>query len=162
MADKIVVMHDGLVEQIGAPLELYDRPDNLFVAGFIGSPAMNFLHGRVDRRRRRRASCAGDGIALPLGQPLAATRRPAGRLGLRPEHLHLGGEVPLAEVVVVEPTGSEMQVIGRRGGEEIVGVFRERISARPGRDDPRLDDPIATHLFDGPSGAHRRLRRPAD
>ena len=47
MADKIVVMHDGLVEQIGAPLELYDRPDNLFVAGFIGSPAMNMLKGRI-------------------------------------------------------------------------------------------------------------------
>ena len=48
MADKIVVMHDGIVEQIGAPLELYDRPDNLFVAGFIGSPAMNFIKGRIE------------------------------------------------------------------------------------------------------------------
>ena len=56
MADKIVVMHDGLVEQIGAPLDLYDQPDNLFVAGFIGSPAMNFLRGKVGQRRRLRRS----------------------------------------------------------------------------------------------------------
>ena len=70
MADRIVVMHDGIVEQIGAPLELYDRPDNLFVAGFIGSPAMNFLKGTDPRqrparirRRRRRAPAARRGAA---------------------------------------------------------------------------------------------------
>src|SRR5947199_6145309 len=65
MADKIVVMHDGLVEQIGAPLELYDRPDNLFVAGFIGSPEMNFLRGTI--RANGRAEFAGPGgTRLPL------------------------------------------------------------------------------------------------
>ena len=56
MADKIVVMHDGVVEQIGAPLDLYDKPANLFVAGFIGSPAMNLLKGRHRPARRRSAS----------------------------------------------------------------------------------------------------------
>src|SRR5689334_7110785 len=66
MADKIVVMHDGLVEQIGAPLELYDRPNNLFVAGFIGSPAMNFLHGTI--RVDGAPSFSGpNGVRLPLG-----------------------------------------------------------------------------------------------
>ncbi len=51
MADKIVVMHDGVVEQVGAPLDLYDRPDNIFVAGFIGSPSMNFLKGKIAATR---------------------------------------------------------------------------------------------------------------
>ena len=75
MADKIVVMHDGIVEQIGTPLELYDRPDNQFVAGFIGSPAMNFLHGQGDgqweRRLRgteRRQTALGDGAGQFRGQ----------------------------------------------------------------------------------------------
>src|SRR3954464_766861 len=73
MADKIVVMHDGIVEQTGAPLELYDRPDNLFVAGFIGSPAMNFLKGRVEGGR-----FVMDGITLPVRTaPAGSEGRPA-------------------------------------------------------------------------------------
>ena len=79
MADKIVVMHDGLVEQIGAPLELYDRPDNLFVAGFIGSPAMNFLKGTI----RHNGSAGFDGpggVRLPLAAAPAGCRRPARHL----------------------------------------------------------------------------------
>src|SRR5216684_599098 len=65
MADKIVVMHDGIVEQIGTPLELYDKPDNQFVAGFIGSPAMNFLKGKV--KSNGSASFEGpNGVKLPL------------------------------------------------------------------------------------------------
>src|SRR6266480_1336124 len=85
MADKIVVMHDGLVEQIGAPLELYDKPKNLFVAGFIGSPAMNFLKGVV--RLNGKAEFEGpNGIHLPLGAaPAGADGRPA-VYGVRPEH----------------------------------------------------------------------------
>ena len=86
MADKIVVMHDGLVEQIGAPLELYDRPDNLFVAGFIGSPAMNFLQGQDPRQRHGGVSRAGRRRACrsPRRRP-AADGRPA-IYGIRPEH----------------------------------------------------------------------------
>src|SRR3712207_4084899 len=81
MADKIVVMHDGVVEQVGAPLELYDRPANLFVAGFIGSPAMNFIHGRIEGAGFRSAA----GAVLPLARaPAAAEGRPA-VYGIRPE-----------------------------------------------------------------------------
>jgi multiple sugar transport system ATP-binding protein len=151
MADKIVVMHDGRVEQIGAPLELYDNPANLFVAGFIGSPAMNMLTGRIDADD---AGCfvTTDGVTLPIGRPLAAHPDGAVVYGLRPESMHLGGEVPLL-VDVVEPTGSETHVLGRLGGTEIVGVFRERISARPGEEIRVSIDPIATHLFDAASGA---------
>ena len=87
MADKIVVMHDGIVEQIGAPLELYDRPVNLFVAGFIGSPAMNVLEGRIEGG----GFAMGD-LILPLGSaPAASAGRPA-YYGIRPEHFRLTGE----------------------------------------------------------------------
>src|SRR5690349_14241737 len=89
MADRIVVMHDGRVEQIGTPLELYDRPANLFVAGFIGSPAMNFIKGVLRREDGRVAVEAPDGTRLPL--PPAAAGREGQEVvyGTRPEHLSL-------------------------------------------------------------------------
>ena len=112
MADKIVVMHDGLVEQIGAPLELYDRPDNLFVAGFIGSPAMNFLSGTIRangapriRRAGRRAAAARRGAGR---QPTAGPRSTASGPSISPSPT----TAPRREVQVVEPTGSETP--GRR------------------------------------------------
>src|SRR5882757_9116581 len=91
MADKIVVMHDGLVEQIGAPLELYDKPDNQFVAGFIGSPAMNFLKGKV--KSNGSAGFEGpNGVKLPLATaPANADGRPA-VYGIRPEHFAIASD----------------------------------------------------------------------
>jgi multiple sugar transport system ATP-binding protein len=150
MADKIVVMHDGRVEQIGAPLELYDKPANLFVAGFIGSPAMNMLPGKVEDGGAR--FITGDGIALPVGSRLAQRAEGGVVYGLRPESLRLGGEVPL-RIDVVEPTGSETHVLGRLGATEVVGVFRERISAGPGEEIGVSVDPGAIHIFDAASGA---------
>ncbi|MBN8919380.1 MAG: sn-glycerol-3-phosphate ABC transporter ATP-binding protein UgpC, partial [Rhizobiales bacterium] len=131
MADKIVVMHDGVVEQIGAPLDLYDRPDNMFVAGFIGSPAMNFLKGSV--RANGSISFEGpNGVRLPLaGAPAQSDGRPA-IYGIRPEHFTIADDGADAEIVVVEPTGSETQVFATLGGEEIVAVFRERHQFKPG------------------------------
>jgi multiple sugar transport system ATP-binding protein len=153
MADQIVVMHDGIVEQTGGPLELYDRPANRFVAGFIGSPAMNFIDGRLD----------GAAVALAGGSRVGVPQGTAGGTrdvvyGIRPEHLDLcpAGEAGGfdAEVVVVEPTGSETQVFVRLGEQELVGVFRERHEFQPGqrvRLKPRADK---AHLFD-PQGGQR-------
>ena len=148
MADKIVVMHDGIVEQVGAPLELYDRPANLFVAQFIGSPAMNVLSGRIEGG----GFVTDGGLRLPLSRvPAGAQGRPA-RYGIRPEHFALAGEgVPL-EVVVVEPTGSETQVVAKAGGQEIICVFRERVSARPGETIRVQPNPDLVHLFDHDNG----------
>src|SRR5262249_45516844 len=87
MADKIVVMHDGIVEQIGEPLDLYDRPANLFVAGFIGSPAMNFFKGRVEGGR----FVADSGVSLPIANGAAANGGRAS-YGIRPEHLHVADD----------------------------------------------------------------------
>src|SRR5262245_27613929 len=151
MADKIVVMHDGIVEQIGTPLELYDRPDNQFVAGFIGSPAMNFLHGKV--KANGAAGFEGpNGVKLPLGSmPANSEGRPA-VYGIRPEHFAIADDGAEAEIVVVEPTGSETQVFAKLGGEQVVAVFRERHQFNPG-DKVRLrPDPTLVHLFDETTG----------
>ena len=151
MADRIVVMRDGVVEQVGAPLELYDRPATLFVAGFIGSPAMNLLKGAI-RINGKPLFLTETGVELPLKSvPGGADGRPC-VYGIRPEHLTLAGSDFRAEISVVEPTGSETQVFAKLGGQQIVGVFRERISAQPGDNlslSPNLD---AVHLFDAETG----------
>src|SRR5215471_7187586 len=118
MADKIVVMHDGRVEQIGAPLELYDRPDNLFVAGFIGSPAMNMIKGRISVNGSA-AFEAPAGVTFSLSNaPTGSDGRPA-IYGVRPEHFSLSDDGADAVVQVVEPTGSELQVVAKLGDNEI-------------------------------------------
>jgi multiple sugar transport system ATP-binding protein len=151
MADRIVVMHDGLVEQIGAPLELYDRPNNLFVASFIGSPAMNFLKGRI--KTNGTAGFEGPrGVALPLATaPASADGRPA-VYGIRPEHFVIADDGAEAEIVVVEPTGSETQVFAKLGGEEVVAVFRERHQFKPGDKIRLKPDSQLVHLFDETTG----------
>jgi multiple sugar transport system ATP-binding protein len=151
MADKIVVMHDGIVEQIGAPLELYDRPENLFVAGFIGSPAMNFLKGTI--RLNGNAEFEGPaGVRLPLAQVPRETNGRAATYGIRPEHFVLGDTGVPAEVVVVEPTGSETQVFAKVGDQEITAVFRERHQFNPGDQIRLLPDAKLVHLFDEATG----------
>ncbi|HJR20961.1 MAG TPA: sn-glycerol-3-phosphate ABC transporter ATP-binding protein UgpC [Dongiaceae bacterium] len=152
MADKIVVMHDGQIEQIGAPLELYDRPGNRFVAGFIGSPAMNFLEGQISLNGSA-AFVGANGVRLPLPEAPAARDGQKVTLGLRPEHLTLGDGGLAAEIVVVEPTGPEVQVNARlSSGEEIVAMFRERHAFRPGEKIGLKPLGNQVHLFDGESG----------
>ncbi|WP_240602811.1 ABC transporter ATP-binding protein [Paracoccus endophyticus] len=153
MADKIVVMHDGIVEQIGAPLDLYDRPANLFVAGFIGSPAMSMIPGTLAEDG---AFAAADGTRLPVGDTGTARAGQPLVYGVRPEAMTPGGSIPLT-VEVTEPTGSETYVVGRMGGTAITGVFRERITVSPGGTLPIGIDPAAVHLFDAASG--QRLTR---
>jgi multiple sugar transport system ATP-binding protein len=148
MADRIVVMHDGIIEQIGTPLELYDRPANLFVAGFIGSPAMNMLKGKIEGSD----FVAADGTRVPLGQAAANLSGRAVTLGVRPEHFHLDPDGVDAEVLTVEPTGSETQVVARFAGHEIMGAFRERITTRPGEKLKIRPETGASHLFDSESG----------
>jgi multiple sugar transport system ATP-binding protein len=151
MADKIVVMRDGIVEQIGAPLDLYDKPGNIFVAGFIGSPAMNLLEGRIDGG----AFVTNGGMRLPLpANHSAPSSRPL-VYGLRPEHITLSDTGVPVEVVVVEPTGSETLIVVKGGHTELDCLFRNRILPRPGETLRILPDMAHAHLFDAESG--RRL-----
>ncbi|TPG49537.1 sn-glycerol-3-phosphate ABC transporter ATP-binding protein UgpC [Roseomonas nepalensis] len=150
MADKIVVMQAGKVEQIGTPLELYDRPANLFVAGFIGSPSMNFLPGHVQDGGFRPDGLDGAAASLPL-----PTQTGAGEpviYGIRPEHLRLDEAGIPVTVQLVEPTGSETMVMARLGETPLVGAFRERISARVGDTLRIMPDPALAHLFSKGTG----------
>ncbi len=153
MGDKIVVMRDGRIEQTGSPLDLYDHPANQFVAGFIGSPAMNFLPGTL-----RRAGAAAY-IELSDRTHLDAPPRIGGIdgqpiiFGTRPEHLTLadGGGIP-ARVVVMEPTGMDTFVACRHEGVDLSAVFRERHDFTPGTTLHLLPDLQRAHLFDAGTG----------
>jgi multiple sugar transport system ATP-binding protein len=146
MADKIVVMEHGHIRQAGPPLELYDRPANLFVAGFIGSPAMNLLDGRIEHG----AFIGTDGTSWPL--PDQTVRPGPAVYGIRPEHFRLAGDGMPARVHIVEPMGSETMVMMRVGDTAVNGVFRERISAKPGDVLPVLPQAAMAHLFDKETG----------
>jgi multiple sugar transport system ATP-binding protein len=151
MADKIVVMHDGIVEQIGAPLQLYDKPDNLFVAGFIGSPAMNTLKGTLSVNGKTEFSGPG-GVKLPVAAaPANSDKRPV-VYGVRPEHFVIADDGAETEIMVVEPTGSEIQVVAKMGGQDIVAVFRERHQFKPGEKIRLKPDSKLVHLFDAETG----------
>jgi multiple sugar transport system ATP-binding protein len=147
MADKIVVMQSGRIEQMGAPLELFDRPANVFVAGFIGSPAMNMLKGKIEGGR-----VVIDGASLPFSGSHAVSEGQEVLYGVRPEHFEIADDGLPARISVVEPTGSETTVVLRFGESEIVALFRERHDFRPGDSlhlRPRKD---VAHLFDPQSG----------
>jgi len=150
MADRIVVLRDGRVEQIGTPLDLYDRPANIFVAGFIGSPSMNLIRGTV-RAGETPAFVTDGGALLPLATvPAGCEGRPV-FYGIRPEHFVLGGDVE-ATVSVVETTGAETQVFARIGAQRVIGVFRERVPDRSGETLRMTPDAGAVHLFDSETG----------
>jgi multiple sugar transport system ATP-binding protein len=152
LADRIVVMRDGVVEQVGAPLEVYDRPRNVFVAGFIGSPAMNFLEGVLVDGEAGTVFRSGSGFTVRLGPQLAMDRSRPVILGIRPEHFVATENGTPTEVVVVETTGSATQVNVRRGSDELVCEFRERVPARPGETLCIAPLPEAIHLFDAQTG----------
>ncbi len=158
MADRIVVMRDGKVEQIGEPLELYDHPDNIFVAGFIGSPGMNMMKGVIRSGRID----VGDGVSIGIDRAAGASEKLAeGRsvvFGIRPEHLMLGdgGDSIKGKVVVMEPTGADTQVLCRIGHSDIILVSHERINARAGDDISLQPDLAHAHIFDEQTGVSLR------
>jgi multiple sugar transport system ATP-binding protein len=153
MADRIVVMHDGIVEQIGTPLDLYDRPGNLFVAQFIGSPAMNVAQGVLHRS-------ASEAWVEALGQrwPVAALQGGADgqavHYGVRPSDIvpaASGNGVP-ARVIVIEPTGAETELLVEVGGAQWIVVIHGRTQAQPGDTVYLGIDPASAHLFAADTG----------
>ena len=117
LATRIVVMRAGKVQQIGAPAEVYERPANLFVAGFLGAPAMNFVQGRLDAAGRFSA----DGVSLDTALALAAARPAV--LGVRPEHIRIAQDAALAGVVsLVEPMGNH-QVVWVQAGAQLLSCI---------------------------------------
>jgi multiple sugar transport system ATP-binding protein len=153
MADRIVVMRDGIVEQIGDPLQLYDAPVNTFVAAFIGSPAMNLVPG-VARVNGASSGVEFDGgVRLPLPAHARPTDGQSVLYGMRPEHCSVSAEMGLpAEVVVVEPTGADTQLFCRFNGQELTSLVRDRVSCRAGDKIGLMPDLTRAHLFDTASG----------
>ena len=160
MADTVVVMHDGRIEQVGAPLEIYDRPENLFVADFLGSPAMNLLDGKVvvtDWPDTPHAVEVAEGVLLPL--PPGAEVQPGQDVvyGIRPEHVSLTGveEGEPVTLTLVEPAGWETHLHADLKGLSLRILSVERIGGKPGDQAGILIAPERVHLFDKATG--RRL-----
>ncbi len=154
MADRIVVMHDGVVEQIGTPLELYDRPGNLFVAQFIGSPAMNVVDGVV-KRANGSVWVDAEGARWPVPAGARATDGEAVAYGIRPEHIKLAGtgESVQGEIVVIEPTGAETEFVLKIGASQLLLRTHGRPAASPGDVVGLAIDAADVHLFDRNTGA---------
>jgi multiple sugar transport system ATP-binding protein len=152
MADRIVVMNAGRIEQIGTPLELYDRPVNRFVASFIGSPAMNFIAGEYRIDDGKASVRLADGALIGVN-PVSAGDGTRVEIGIRPENHILSADGPLRLTVqVVEPTGPETHVFGEMSGDEVRCVFRERLHPELGTVLRLSAKPDDIHLFDAATG----------
>lgn len=147
LADRIVVMNNGSIEQIGAPLELYDRPMNRFVAEFIGSPAMNMIEGKIEDGK----FMSPDGLVVPM-ETAAGRNLDRAIFGIRPEHVSLATEGLNGTVNVVEPVGSETHVVIKLGAQKILCAFRDRGTFQPGESIRLRFDSAFAHIFDEPSG----------
>jgi len=155
MGDRIAVMRDGLLQQVGSPQDLYDHPQNIFVAGFIGSPSMNFATAKATEGQEL---MLGNARLDLTGQPAkAAAARPKGTdllIGFRPEHLELANgqasdavRFP-AKIDVVEYLGNEVLIHAQAEGHEIVALL-------PSEKEPKVGDQVdlavpmdKLHIFD--------------
>jgi multiple sugar transport system ATP-binding protein len=147
MADRIVVLRDGRVEQVGTPVELYDRPGNAFVATFIGSPSMNLLPGVVAGSG---AVTAGGTLALPVALASSLQGRQL-LLGLRPEHLKVQGpgqDGIACEVKVVEFSGADTLIVCEAGGQPVQALVHDRLRVKPGDAIRLAIAPDLVHVFD--------------
>jgi multiple sugar transport system ATP-binding protein len=156
MADRIVVMNAGRIEQIGSPLALYDRPATRFVAGFLGSPSMSFLKGSVARGDEQPSVRTSGGVAFPLGNSSARSGQVV-EFGVRPERYRIAAKddrsaIPFV-VEVVEPTGAETHLFGRIDGQDVRCVCRERVDFPPGTTIGLSVSGDQVHVFDAETGA---------
>ena len=147
MADRIVVMHDGIIEQIGTPLDLFDRPSNLFVAQFIGSPAMNVFPGAA-----RNGGVDGLGARWPLPPGVGAAQGQSLQYGIRPTDLQVAPQGIAGKVLVIEPTGAETELLVNVGGQNLTVVTHGRVTARPEDVIHLAPDAERVHVFDAQSG----------
>jgi multiple sugar transport system ATP-binding protein len=152
MADKIVVLHSGIIEQVGSPLDLYHKPDNIFVAGFIGSPKMNFLKATASQSGKTITATLKDGTTISL--PTDRARKAADGeviLGIRPEHITLNASSTSgikASVRLAEYLGSETMFYATLGGGEDIAIKADGLAtAKPGESLKLNFAPEACHLF---------------
>ncbi len=152
MADTIVVMHNGYIEQIGTPLAVYDRPANTFVAGFIGSPSMNMIEATAHQGTEGWEVAVAD-ARLRVAVTEGLSEGQALTLGVRPEHLILSETDGIrTRVTALEPTGSETHLLMRASGTDMVSVSHERLDIRPGQEVFLSVAPENAQLFDRETG----------
>jgi len=157
LADRLIVMNAGVADQIGTPMDVYDRPASVFVAGFIGSPAMNFLAAKVgaDAKSVDLAASGTTPVSLPLALPTAAAPGTPVALGLRPEHLLSSSDGPLEfEIEMAEPLGADTLLHGRFGAARELVTVRQggHVMATPGEVRRFSIGATRLHLFDSQTG----------
>jgi multiple sugar transport system ATP-binding protein len=151
LASRLVVMQAGAVQQIGTPAEVYERPANRFVAGFLGAPAMSFIDGEVDRHGRFQAGSLGLALA---GVPDSGFGPCRAVLGVRPEHVRIDDGGPLsATVTLVEPMGNHQIVWLDCGGHVLSSVSHENTAFAAGQVVRFAIDAERVSLFDAGDGA---------
>src|SRR5262245_24041092 len=165
LADRVVVMNHGRIEQVGTPNDLYHRPSTRFVAGFIGSPAMNFVPCRLEEAGNGLMVRVAEDLAFPLPEERGGRYRPHQAkpnllLGLRPEHItearpHMEPGTALfdAEIEVTEPMGMETLVYFTINGTEVCGRVNPKATARDGARMRLAADCNSMHLIDATTGA---------
>jgi multiple sugar transport system ATP-binding protein len=159
MSDRVAIFNHGVVQQIGEPLELYDHPTNVFVAGFLGSPPMNFLHGELSGDG---AEIRGEGFAVPMdGQQLELSRGQRVVIGIRPEDILIGNpddHAMRSQVTLVEPMGSAT-VLYAPVGEKLITIETDKVSRfAVGAEIGLTLLPERVHVFDAESESSLRPR----
>jgi sn-glycerol 3-phosphate transport system ATP-binding protein len=157
LADRMIVMNAGIVEQIGRPIEVYENPQSVFVAGFIGSPAMNFLPGK----RVGEAVDVGGGVMIPLPPELRGVTPEAVTVGIRPEHFvrgEAGEPIFRFKVETVEALGADSLVHGEFGGGTVVARVDGHMTPEPGTALIFSVMPGRFHFFDTATGKSLRPR----
>ncbi|MCX2720965.1 ABC transporter ATP-binding protein [Roseibium salinum] len=164
LGQKIVVLRDGRVEQIGRPLELYDDPVNTFVASFLGTPSINLIEATVTANGGEAGARLSDGSIMPLGHGHDCSEGQKIFYGIRPEHARLvEGEEPgsiRATIHAVENTGSDMVIVSDADGFRITAAFKEQRKLEPGDRITIVPAPHKIRIFDAVTG--KRIRRTED
>jgi multiple sugar transport system ATP-binding protein len=172
LGDRIVVMNDGLIQQVAPPLVVYDYPANLFVAGFIGTPPMNFLKGSL-MAKDGKTYFSSSGIKVKLPRDLASrVEAYMGKdvtFGVRPENVMVKGHTNLAEdentmasqVSVVEPLGDEQIVYLQASGQDFIAKVDSHVGLKVGDSATMIIDVNRVHIFDNASGVNVSLRENA-
>ncbi|MCZ7455900.1 sn-glycerol-3-phosphate ABC transporter ATP-binding protein UgpC [Rhizobium rhizogenes] len=155
LADRVVVLNHGRIEQQGTPLELYKTPANLFVAAFIGSPAMNLIEGVVDGEGDQPAARLKDGTAIRIAATRKVKRGQPVTIGLRPEHIGstIGGDISLSgRTVLVEPTGAQTHVVFELAGDQVTAVVDGEQPVKVNTSFAATVHHERVHVFDRASG----------
>jgi multiple sugar transport system ATP-binding protein len=156
MSDRIVVLNKGRIEQVGSPLDLYDRPANLFVATFIGSPAMNIFDAVVERRNDCCFVCIGE-TSLPVSSELSVADQETVKVGIRPEDFEVAATsaveaLPFA-LQLIEPTGAETHLYGKIGSQTVTVALHDRLTHAAPAQLALTARPERIHIFRSTDGA---------